>query len=274
MFDMEKAKQNAKRLNSELDRLEGGHRSLFQRDYRSFWAHVKEINELFKSLKPLDKEDRDKLWTRMDTLCKNCKEQQQKEIDNCSFKSGQHKDWIIKQVESCRPLDGIMATLSLGLLASNVAEIKDMGKRLREAGQYLSKYKLEMTPEHKAECFERIKDVQHAQDVWWKGYKESHQQHKEQENLSREERQRAFRNRVKTNIEKNKERYAHASEALRKMNASADDLREKISSAYNDSWKDKAYGWLSELEEKIDSTEAHLKRIEEWIKEDEDKLHN
>ena len=56
------------------------------------------------------------------------------------------------------------------------------------------------------------------------------------------------------------------------MNASANDLKDKISSAYNDGWKDKAYGWLSELEDKISNTEDHLRRLEEWIREDEDKL--
>lgn len=265
MFDANKAAQNARKISGELDRLEGGHRSLLQRDYRSFWAHVKEINELFKSLKPIDKEERERLWTRMTTLCENCKEQQQREIDNRKHKSGQHRDWIIKQAESCRPLDGMMATLSLGLLASNVAEVKDMGKRLRETGQYLSKYKTEMIPEHKGECFDRIKDVQHAQDIWWDNYKRIHDQ-------EREQKQRDFHDRVRANLNKNKERYAHASEALRKMNRSADDLRDKISSAYNDNWRDNAYGWLSELEDKISDTESHLRRLDEWIEEDERKL--
>lgn len=260
MFDADKAKQNAKKISWELDKLDSGHKTLLNRDYHSFWAHVKEINELFKSLKPLDREEREKLWNRMNTICESWKGHQQREINNRNSKSGNHKSWIIKQAESCRPLETIIPFLS-----SNVAEVKDMGRRLRETGQYLSKYKLEMTHEDKSECFERIKEVQLAQDIWWDGYKSRTGQ-------DRERKQGDFRDRVRANIDKNKERYAHSAEALRKMNASADDLRDKISSAYNDGWRDKAYGWLSELENKISNTEDHLKRLEEWIREDEDKL--
>lgn len=260
MFDPEKAEKNAKKIDWELDLLNNGHRTLLTREYRSFWAHVKEINELFKTLKPLSSDDRERLWTKMNTICESWKEHQQREINDRQHKSGQHKSWIIRQAESCRPLESFIPGLQ-----SNVAEVKDMGKRLRETGQYLSKYKAEMTHEDKAECFERIKDVQHAQDVWWDGHKRINNEHREQK-------QNDFRDRVRANLDKNKERYEKCADALRKMNRSADDLRDKINSAYNDDWKDRAYGWLSELEDKISDTERHLRAIEEWIKEDEDKL--
>jgi hypothetical protein len=255
MFDAEKAAQNAKRIESELDTLKGGHwRSPLQRDYRAFWAHVKEINELFKTLKPLDRNEIGRLREKMNNICENTKNKQQQEIDNRNHKSKQHRDWIIKQAESCRPIQFIF-------IQSNVEEMKDAGRRLKEIGQYLSRYKEEMTYEDKAECFERIQDVRKAQDLWWDGHKQHRQQRADD-----------FRDRVRANIDKNKEKYERAADALRKMNASADDLRDKISSAYNDNWRDKAYGWLSELEDKIRDTESHLRRLEEWIEEDERKL--
>jgi len=33
-----------------------------KRNYASFWAQVKEINNLFKTLKPLSRDDRAELW--------------------------------------------------------------------------------------------------------------------------------------------------------------------------------------------------------------------
>jgi hypothetical protein len=255
MFDAEKAARNAKKIESELDLLKGGHwRSPLQRDYHAFWAHAKEINELFKTLKPLDKEERERLWEKMNTICNNTKTKQQSEVDSRKYKSKQHRDWIIKQAESCRPIQFLV-------IQSNVEEMKDMGKRLKETGQYLSRYKEEMLHEDKAECFERIQDVRHAQDLWWDAHKGNRQQRADD-----------FKDRVRANLEKNRERYDKTSEALRKMRASEDNLRDQINSAYNDNWRDKAYGWLSELEDKIRDTEAHLDRIEGWIREDEAKL--
>jgi len=56
------------------------------------------------------------------------------------------------------------------------------------------------------------------------------------------------------------------------MRNHADDLRDKISSAWNDDFRDRAYGWLSETEDKIRDIEDSIQRIEDWIREDEEKL--
>ena len=69
----QQATANSDRLDQEISALES------RRDgqqYRDFWSYAKQISELFKSLQPLRREDRERLWGRFSTLCSSTKEQQ------------------------------------------------------------------------------------------------------------------------------------------------------------------------------------------------------
>lgn len=148
-----------------------------------------------------------------------------------------------------------------GLDPPDVQEMKVLGRMLRNASSMLSKYKEEMFGEHKQECFDRIQEIRRIHDAWWDELKR-HRSRKQEE----------FQQRVIYNLEKNYERHRKATEALRRMRNHADDLRVKIRTAWNDDFRDRAYVWLSETEDKIRYIEDSIQRIEDWIREDEEKL--
>jgi hypothetical protein len=254
-FDKE-SKANAKAIESELGSLASGHwAGLMQRDYGAFWGHVKHISHMFKTLKPLRREDRERLWQEFNGLCEETKSKQHDENKNRKFKSEQHRSDILEEAERARPCS------LFGFMPPDVEEMKALGRVLKDAGLLLSKYKSEMLGEHKQECFAAIQDVRRAQDAWWEMLK-GHRAQRHQD----------FQSRVRANISANYERLRTATDALERWRRNADNLRDIISSTSNDSHREKASGWLSEAEDKIRDIEESIERIESWIHEDEQKL--
>ncbi len=253
-FD-EKARANARAIESEIQSLASGHWDWFERQYKDFWAHARQISHMFKTLKPLRREDRERLWNKFNSICEETKRKQQSEYENRKYKSERHRNDIISEAERARPCS------LFGFFPPDVQEMKALGLVLRNASSMLSKYKSEMFGEHKQECFERIQEIRRVHDAWWEELKRH-----------RSRRQEEFQQRVRANLERNYERHRKASDALRRLRNHADDLRHKISTAWNDDFRNRAYGWLSETEDKIRDIEDSLRQIEEWIREDEEKL--
>jgi len=81
----EKAQNNASLLKHELENLQNnycdtdmlGYRSHYR--YREFWMHAREISEMFKTLKPLLREDRESLWQKYQSICEEVKRKQNEE---------------------------------------------------------------------------------------------------------------------------------------------------------------------------------------------------
>ena len=337
---LQQAKANAQALDSEIDSLL---RYMSQRNFKDFWALTKTISDMFKTLKPVRDEDRQRLWCSFSNACDAVKARQEEgrlrsrqladsilaEVEQAQpcviapspedlrellialgkhlrragqmlsehkqemlgehkqecfnriqeiqathqvywdeVKSGQRRerderqgrsrywtDMILSEIEGSRPCS------LFGFMPPDVEEMKCLGRKLRDAGQMLSRHKDEMLGEHKQECFNRIQEVRAVHDAWW----EMLTQHRSQ---SFEERQA----RIRANLEQNYERHRKATAALESCRAHADELRDQIASAWNEDWRSRAEGWLSELEDKIRDIESSLERIEEWIREDESKL--
>jgi len=251
----EEAKANARAIEAEIQSLASGHWDWFRRQYKDFWAHAGQISQMFKTLKPLGREDRERLWEKFSSICEETKRNQQSEYESRKFKSEQHRNDIIREAESARPCS------LFGFDPPDANEMKALGHVLRNASAMLSKYKEEMFGEHKQECFERIREIRRVHDSWWEELKRH-----------RSRRQEEFQRRVRANLERNYERHRKASDALCRLRNHADNLRDKIRTAWNDDFRDRAYGWLSETEDKIRDIEESLRRIEGWIREDEEKL--
>lgn len=73
-------KENAAKLNSELDKLEWGHYNLGQIDYKAFWTHVKEYNNLLYNTKPIDSTDWKELSERKQRIIESVKSKQNDEF--------------------------------------------------------------------------------------------------------------------------------------------------------------------------------------------------
>lgn len=72
----EKASDNYTLIKKEIEQLSISHWRIPHviRNYGSFWIHAKEISKMFKSLKPLRKEDRIELWGMYSKICEEVKE--------------------------------------------------------------------------------------------------------------------------------------------------------------------------------------------------------
>lgn len=247
--------QNALTIEKEIDSLSNGHWDMFKKDYRSFWEHAKKISQLFKTVKPIKKEDREELWTKFSSACDEAKRKQQSEHQDRFAKSKNLRDDILYDISSAE------VQSLFGFDPPDVKEMERLSQILKRAGQRLSEKKEDIIGEHKQDCFNRIQDVRRSHDIWWEELKRH-----------RDKKQENFQSRVKQNLENNYERHRKATDALRACERNADELRDKISSAYNDGWASDARGWLSELEDKILDIERSIEKIEGWIQEDEEKL--
>jgi hypothetical protein len=219
------------------------------RHYGSFWDKVNEIKILFKELKPINPDDRQKYWEEFSNLCETVKYEQQERSQ--IFNSISHEHY-----------SNIMGLLDISDVDTNNVELlKSAGSYLKQAGAMLSEYKGEMTSHDKKKCFERILEIRRTHDYCWSVVNEE-----------RNQRRSDFESRVKANLQKNYERLNEAHRSLDYLKDKAEELQDKIYSAWNDEWASRAEGWLSELEEKISDKENHIRRIESWIEEDEGKL--
>jgi hypothetical protein len=337
---------NAKTISDAIDNLKD---HLSSRNYRDFWDLVKEINVLFKSLKPIIPNDRERLWDSFSSLCDDAKSQQKNfrvrsenlmneilsdissaqppsfalsdgelrsslkdlgaTLNTASSKFSGHKHemiaehkkicfealqsmrerhnecWarvkesqtnkrhqseylrndILSDIESARPCE--LAILPGGVGLVDTDEMKAMSRLLKNAGDRLHNHKEEMLGEHKQECFHAIQEMHEVHNLWWEELRRRRDEYYEHKRFG-------IREKITANLENNRERLDTAKSNLVKMRASASDLQDKISSAWNDDYRDRAEGWLSELEGKIENVEEYINRILTWISEDETKLSN
>jgi len=79
MYDKKQAQSNISKIKSEIENLKTNHCEVgafgvvkYYR-YNDFWTHAKKITGMFKELKPLPREDREKLWQTYEKACKNMK---------------------------------------------------------------------------------------------------------------------------------------------------------------------------------------------------------
>jgi hypothetical protein len=340
-FDHKQAEENAVRIQTALEGLETDNGTGLTKGFRE---RLKEVSELFKTLKPLHHEDRDKLWSRLDVLYKEDRkrgekrhEEQEANASKIRWEIGEIKSTFsfysfiepgwkklweqvgkvsgmfkgvnlsrtereelwgefnsivsqAKEQQNSRKSDrenmskiykdqifsaiGMTFIDELGLLCEP-DDLKYFGKHISEGSALLSEHKKEMTHEHKQECFQHINEARENLDMRWKHLKESYGQRSEAYHQQKEERGRKhdeFVTRVRANIEKNREKYEKATNALSRSQAHLEDLQEKLSDARSDDFTERVSGWITEEENRIESIKESLERLEKWIEEDEEKL--
>lgn len=219
------------------------------------WAKAAEIQRGFNGVRYPTKEQREQAWKRFNSLRDDASRLSKSENDSRKWKSESLKSDIMNKIHSSKPND------MFGFHAVNIEEMKSLGRILRDAGHMLSKHKRDMLGEHKQECFEAIQEMRKVHDVWWDQLKNE-----------KSRRNSDFKARMRRNLDKNYERLRKAKNALGRARSHADELRKKIDSAWNESYRGRALGWLSEEEARIADIERSIEQIEGWIREDENKL--
>ncbi len=228
---------------------------LFRPDWKLIWTTAAKIKEGFRGVRYPTPKERQQAWERFVQIRTEASKLAQDERDSRRATSERFRGEILGQIESARP-----ATL-FGFDPPDVEEMKGLGRTLSEAGRMLSAHKGEMLAEHKRECFDRIQEIRQSHDWWW-----------EQLGRERQGRRAEREARIRANLERNRERYRKAADALERCRERADELRSQIAAAWNPTWAERAEQWLWELEAKCADIEASLRQIEGWIEEDEERL--
>ena len=154
------------------------------------------------------------------------------------------------------------------LHTQTVDEMRSRGATLKQAGLMLSTHKRAMLREHKDECFEAIRAAREFHDQFWQAHKaviaERQREWKaRQENVVEK---------IRHNIESNRERLSRHREAMRRSEARIDEINEKIASTTSDKWQGIFSEWLIEEEAKLSNMREHEQRLEGWVEEGLDRL--
>lgn len=247
-------------------------------DWGPVFELTKEIQADFSNnVRYPTKEQRETAWQKFCSLRTDAHERSQKSKQSRSDYLMIEINQELRAADFDMMMDGLGDIITFNLMKTTKDGMKEKGRRLRNAGQLLSKYKGELTHEHKNEVFERIKAIRKEHDAFWG---RMHQAHEEQQRQW-EQKQREFearksnaKDRIRANIDKNKEQLRKAEDALARQKQNREKIRDQISSAYSDTFRNRAEGWLDEANAKIDDIEDSIRRIEGWIEEGRDKLNS
>lgn len=240
-------------------------------DWEPVFELMKEIQADFnKKVRYPTREERDAAWQTFCTLRSEAHEQSKKRNKERSDYRMSEINRELRAADWDAMMDNLGDLITFYTAVTTRDTMKEKGRHLYEAGQLLSKYKNEMTREHKDEVFERIKTIREQHDIFWGRYK----QHQEERQRQFEQKRDSARDRIEANLDKNRDQLRKAVDALERQKAHRRDLEEKISSAWNDTYRDRAEGWLDETNDKIADIEQSIERIEGWIEEGRSKLNS
>jgi hypothetical protein len=99
---VERAKEHASTLEAEISRLKSDHGDVLglrDSNYREFWAHAKQISELFKTLKPLLRDDRERLWASFSTVCEETKKAEAREREARGAESREKRGLVMSKIK-------------------------------------------------------------------------------------------------------------------------------------------------------------------------------
>jgi hypothetical protein len=116
--------ENAKKLAIEIDNLDQGHWENFQRNYKQFFAHAKNIGEVFKTLKPLRREDREPLWLKFSQVCETARQRQKSDRETRESASRQRRELIENDLHRIRQ-EGLAAEAAADF-AGALAHMKEL----------------------------------------------------------------------------------------------------------------------------------------------------
>lgn len=242
---------------------------------------IKEIQEDFKKgIRYPTKAERDEAWQTFFNLRDDAYRLKHEQYEERSKQHYREIEPYLRDAYWNKLEDELGDIVTLGLMPTTKEGMKWKGQQLREAGNLLSKHKHEMTKEHKAEIHDRIVSIRANHDVFWGQYREyqkEKQQIYEQKKQAWEEgqvRRQHAKERIEANIEKNKESLVKAQDALDRQKQHRSKLQDDISSAYSDSFRERAEGWLDECNDKISDIEDSIQRLESWIQEGREKLNS
>lgn len=232
-----------------------------QYDWRPVKDKVHEIRQAFRETPYPTRQARDHAWIKFNNLQNEVYARSSEEQKRFRTMSEHYRDEIIKLAESAR-----YRPLGDGLIFKNTYnDMRQMAGILRNARSMMSENQGKMLREHKEECRSRIEEIKITHDKFWDRYDREKKERREQH----EARMRDEIERRTNNVARNKDRLTKSMAALERVEENISDLYSKISSAWNEDFKERAEGWLAEAEAKRDSINETISQLEERISKEE-----
>ena len=176
----ELAKSNASAIGHEIESLKNGHWNLFKRQYREFWTHAKEISGMFKTMKPLLREDRERLWAKFNSICEEAKRTQEREKESRRIDSKQKRELVESKIkEAYYQAKGARSSSDLSQAKSLLNEALQWMKNgwggFNVASQLVSLSEGKLTREDRDQCWEKWKEANEVikfrrQELWESNY--------------------------------------------------------------------------------------------------------
>lgn len=272
------SKENAEKIREEISELENRHCAVgvgIKYDYRfkEFWDHAKAVSHMFKTMKPLLKDERESLWENYSKVIESVKERQAIELEDSRQKRGgiefclrEAENWTggasnREELEEAREkhskaLDMIKeGRLRRGdreacwekwnevkekifykrqeIQSNNYSELKD------DASQCLN-------DAHYSDPYEAINDIKQVQQEMKGAYIDKSQRHELHDILS---------------------------EAWEKAASKIGEMKEEKKRKYNE-WKERLEGNIERWEGNIEKAEHAVEKIENNIEKLEDMISN
>lgn len=242
-------------------------------DWRPFWELARQIQERFKNTRYPTKEQREEAWRRFNMLRDEGNRRATEEREKFGRQSEELRNLILSK---CNGISWSRVNDTLFFFDQTTADqVKAWGRYLGEAMAMLRDHKHEMLAEHKQQCFERFQEIKESHEHFWRQYRESRasqQANWEAKRTQHRQRRAEIAAKIESNRANNCAKRRKALEALARQRSSVDDLREKLSETNSRKWQGIYETWIAEAEVKIDDIESSIRRMDEWIEEDERRL--
>jgi predicted nucleic acid-binding Zn-ribbon protein len=201
--------------------------------------------------------------------------------------SADRRDLILEAARDAVPIslltESVDDFLTLGLASAlratlgsqedeRLATLKACSSRLKEGWALLEQYKREMTGQHKAECFQALKDAQERLDGSWQEWKSWQSEQYQRRLEHRREKRQEFEGKVRGTIANLNERRQRLYGVLAHKEAHLTELYDRLASARTDEFRARVEGWIDQEQESISDIKNKLEQIERWIDDEKEKL--
>jgi hypothetical protein len=287
-FDHDKgnelAKSNAGTIEYEIETLKNGHQNFFKRQYREFWTHAKEISGMFKTMKPLLREDRERLWAKFNSICEEVKRTQEREKVSRRIDSKQKRDLVESKIkEAYYQAKGARSSSDLSQAKSLLNEALQWMKNgwggFNVATQLTSLSEGKLTREDRDQCWEKWKEANEVikfrrQEFWESNYNYFRSKASDALNMAHYDNPREVKSKVK-DVQREIKGTQMSKPQFQKIHELLDDAWQKANSrleeAYREGqrkhkeWHDRMEDHIERWRELIQKNEDVISRIEEQI---------
>jgi len=273
--------------------------------WKEVWSDVGHIGAQFKGTWYPTRDDKDAAWARFQEMVQRIKarreehrersEQRRRESEDKredwtrkAEVSARHKEEIVSHARSGRPpsgleemlagvvllpLEAIVRTVTLGhgsILPEHREQLRYWSQRIREAWDLFKEHKEEILGRDRKELFDKLKEEQAACDRAWerlKGAQANAREAREHEREKRHQRHDEWRERMEAKIDRLNALVEKNEGIIERLRGQIDDLEDKVASAWNEDWAERARGWIGEKYDKIRDIESTNRELEAKIED-------